>query len=962
MRDPVFDPLRTTCPIATDNLTRQLYATDASIYQVEPLAVAFPRSPDEVAAAIRASVRAGIQVIPRGAGTGLVGGALGPGLVIDLARHNRTIDRLDLEGMTVRVGAGVVLDQLNAFLKPHRCCFGPDVATGSRATLGGMIANNSSGARVPVYGTTADHLVSVRVVLPDGRIETVGRGSDGLRAEAGTVDAAVRRHAAAISSAMPPGLLKRWPGYGLGRWLARPGSLTDILAGSEGTLGAIVSAELKLVPIPESRGMGLLFFDSIPEAMAAAVELRDLKPAAVEHIDRILFDQTRGQKPFQGARDLLELDASPCESILIVEFHGDVEERLVLLEKRRLGSRRTMIRAAEAMNLVWALRKAGLSILTGRKGSAKPTTCIEDAAVRPEQLPDYVAGLRGILDRRGLEACFYGHAAAGLLHVRPVLDLHTPEGVRLLREVSGEVSALVLQFKGSLAAEHGVGIARTEFMREQFGDEVAAAMRSIKRVFDPDALFNPGKIVPVDQGSNEGYRIDERLRSGPDRDLKLPFEPVLAFAARDGSFVGNLEQCNGCGGCRKATPTMCPTFAATGDEIMSTRGRANTIRAVLEMRGDNAASGSPLVSADLEAALAPCLACRACTSECPSNVNLSLLKAELLHARHRMRGISMRERLIGNVDGLGRLGCAAPGLFNRTARIPWIRRWLERTIGLASRRPLPEYSRTRFDRWFRRRSAPPDRARGRTRGRVILWDDTFVRYHEPRVGIAAVRVLESAGFEVVLPSGRRCCGRPAFSQGLLDSAAAAGRHNLNLLSRGDAGVPIVFLEPSCHSMFAEDYRELHLPNAPAVAERSHLFESFIEGVLSADPTALRFAEKAENVAVHTHCHAKALENPQTAAAAAFRLPGRTVHRFNTGCCGMAGAFGAMERTYDLSLKVAEPLVRMVNAQPADTRMVASGTSCRHQIGHLTHRVPLHMAELLAQALEGADSSAGVTRD
>jgi FAD/FMN-containing dehydrogenase/Fe-S oxidoreductase len=932
------------CEVAFDNLTRQLYATDASLYQIEPVGVAFPRDAKQASSVIRAAVDAGLSIVPRGAGTGLVGGAIGDGLVVECARHNRLITELNVEKRTVRVGAGVVLDQLNNFLKPHGFCFGPDVATSSRATLGGMIANNSSGARVPVYGTTADHIVSLEIVLADGSVKNIGPTHDTLRPQRDLIRTLVNQHTAEIATRLPPGLLKRWPGYGLDRLLREPATegvfqpdLTQILTGSEGTLAAIFSAELKIVPVPRQKGLGMIFFGSVAEAMAATVVLLDLKPAAIEHIDRVLFDQTRGQLAFQGARDFLELDAKPCESILMVEFYEDVAEPLAALAKRRLGLRTTIAQNAAEMNLVWALRKAGLSLLTGRKGRAKPVTGIEDTAVRPEQLPAYVAGLDSIMKPLGLEVCYYGHAATGLLHVRPVLDLHSPDGLKKFRQVTDQVSALVRQFKGSLAAEHGVGLARTEYMTEHLGPELLGVLRAIKQSFDPKGLFNPGKIIPDGR-----FKIDALLRTGAN--LKLPFDPVLAFAAKDGSFIANLEQCNGCGGCRKDAPTMCPTFVATGDEIMSTRGRANAIRAALELR--NIEDGDPLQSSELEAALSNCLSCKACTTECPSNVNMALLKAELLHARHRRDGLPLRERLLSSVDLLGKLGCLTAPIANATLDWPWLRRVLEKTLGLSAKRPLPHYAEERFDHWFARHT-PAQRP---TRGRVLLWDDTFVRYHEPHIGIAAVAVLEAAGFEVTLPSRRRCCGRPAFSQGNLDEARRLGLHNLQLLGERELSTPIIFLEASCYSMFVEDYRELDLPNAEHIARRCFLFEQFVDELLAREPNALRFGPQETHVAIHAHCHAKSLLNPGFMARLAGRLPGRKPLLLDTGCCGMAGAFGALESKYDLSLQVAEPLVEKIHRQPAGTIVVASGTSCRHQIAHLTAVQPKHMAELLAEAL------------
>jgi FAD/FMN-containing dehydrogenase/Fe-S oxidoreductase len=979
---------QTGCDVRFDNLTRQLYATDASIYQIEPTGVAFPKDAQQASAIIRAAADAGVSVTPRGAGTSLVGNAIGEGLIVEFSRYNRQITDLDLEKRCVHVGAGVVLDQLNDFLKPHGFCFGPDVATSSRATLGGMIANNSSGARCPVYGTTADHVLSLQTVMADGRIEAIGPMHESLAVERAGIENLIRARSAEMVERWPPGLIKRWPGYGIERFLRAPNDLTNILAGSEGTLAAIFSAELKISPLPSEKGLGLIFFSSVAEAMQATVELLDLKPAAIEHIDRPLLDQTKGQLHFQAARDLLELDTHPCESILIVEFYDDVTGRLSILQSKKIGLRTKILTEPAQMNLVWSVRKSGLSLLTGCIGPAKPVAFIEDAAVRPPQLPEYVHGLRSIMKPLGLEASYYGHAAGGLLHVRPVLDLHSATDLRKFRQVADQTSALVRQFKGSLSAEHGVGIARTEYMREQLGDELLGVMREIKRMFDPKNIFNPGKIFEVGSAlsadrilqSAVPNRIDNYLRENFTRPLELPFEPVLAYAFKDRSFIGNLEQCNGCGGCLKQTGIMCPTFMATHEEVMSTRGRANIIRAALELRVNG---NDPLHSAELDAGLSNCLSCKGCTPECPSNVNLSLLKAELMHARFQRDGLPLRERIFSNVDLLGKIGCAMPALANRILNYRPVRVAMEKTIGLSARRSLPYYTSTRFDRWFAEHCRAPVsgatvagvadpgaavNARGYNRGPVILWDDTFVRYHEPHIGIAAVKVLEALGFEVSLVENRRCCGRPAFSQGNLDAAAKVGKDNVDLLSSLQcSNTPILFLEPSCWSMFVEDYRELRIENAEKIANRCFLFEKFVDDSLTRAPEVLRFqnstalsrhvsAERGKqedqrvNVAIHPHCHAKSILDPTFMKRLVERLPGHRAMLLESACCGMAGAFGALAEKYDLSIQVAQDLIDQIDNQARGTEIVASGTSCRHQISDLTEARPKHMAELLAEAL------------
>jgi FAD/FMN-containing dehydrogenase/Fe-S oxidoreductase len=929
------------CDVAFDNVTRQLYATDASIYQIEPAAVAFPRNARQAGALILSAAVAGLSVTPRGAGTGLTGGAVGDGVIVDFARRNRRIGSLDMERQTVRVGAGVVLDHLNEFLRPYKFWFAPDVATSSRATIGGMIANNSSGARTPIYGTTVDHVKSLEVVMADGSITNVGEDIASLPRQQNILDSILAFNELEILEGRPPGLLKRWPGYGIERSLQGHGKsdLLNVICGSEGTLAGIFSAELKLVPLPKSRGLGVVFFKSMAEAMQATVELLDLEPAAIEHLDRLLLDQTRGQLEFEGARLLLGLDEQSCESLLAVEFFDEVAEKLEALSRRGLGYRTLLLTDPQAMAQFWGLRKAGLSLLTGAKGSAKPATCVEDTAVRPRDLPAYVEGFQKILSDLDLAASFYGHAASGLLHVRPVIDLHTRAGVRKMREVAREVQALVKQFRGSLCAEHGVGIGQTEFLRDQMGDRMMQVMREIKQSFDPSGVMNPGKIVPDGR-----YELDTNLRVNAGRPIELPFEPALGFIGKDESFVRNLEQCNGCGVCLKVTPTMCPTYVATGDEFMSTRGRANLIRAVLQGRGER--GGDLVRSPELRGALSNCLACHACTRECPSNVNMSLLRADLNYARIQKRGMRLREKLVSHADALGRLGCRMPRLANFVLDSAVMRHIVGRALGFSHQRPLPHYSRLRFDEWFERRP----HNKGARRGQVILWDDTSTRYHESKVGMAAVRVLEAAGFRVLLYRNRMCCGRPAFSQGNLDEVKRCGSHNLAMISNDVTKAPIVFLEPSCWTMFTEDYAELGLRDATEVARRCHLFEEFVVGLLDEEPAALRFNEKPNNVVIHAHCHARAAGRADVLRRLAERLPNRTVTLLETGCCGMAGAFGMMSSKYELSVDVAKPLITQVENQPYGTTVVATGTSCRQQIKHLANARLRHIAELLAESL------------
>jgi len=927
----------TGCEVRSDDLTRVLYSTDASIYKIEPMAVAFPRNSEETGRLLAAAADADLEITPRGAGTGLAGGAVGSGLVVDLARQNQSISDFDPDRRIIRVGPGVVLDRLNDHLAPHNLWFGPDVATSSRATLGGMIGNNSSGAHAPVYGTTVDHVVALEVALADGRVAWIGRDHEGLAGLSEETDILVAENRAEISNRFPPGLAKRWPGYAFDRALAFPGDLSRVITGSEGTLAAVTGAVLSLSPRPGHRSLGVLFFSSISEAMRAGVEVASLEPAAVEHIDRILLDQTMGQRAFAAARDLLDLDDRPAESILLIEFFDDDGERLAALDDLGLGERRLVLEDAPRQQLVWGLRKAGLSLLTGRAGPAKATACIEDVCVRPDRLPDYVDGLREIMRPLGLEASYYGHAASGELHVRPVLDLHDAGDLEKLRLVSGEVSELCREFKGSLAAEHGVGIARTEYLEEHLGPELTGASRRLKEIFDPRGLMNPGKIV--DSGR---FTIDGDLRLGIGSTLEPQLVGQLGFVDRDHSFVANLEQCNGCGGCLKQTPTMCPTFAATGDEALSTRGRANTIRASLEGRFNPVWTASN----ELQQILKSCLSCKACRTECPSNVDLAALKAELLATKHDERGASFFDRLVAASDLLGRAGTSMPRIANALLGFRPFRLILERLLDLSSDAPLPPFDRHRFDTWFRRRPQPSPPARGR----VLLWDDTWTRYHESRIGRAAVKVLEAMGYEIDLVHGRKCCGRPAASRGLLAEVRRLGEHNLALLENGLE--PVVFLEPSCYSVFVDEYRQLGLDGAEEVADRCVLIEDLVlQAIQDSGVTSTRWAAGLRKIAVHGHCHAQALADSDSIVRLLAAIPNLEPLPLETGCCGMAGAFGMLESNRELSRAVARPLINVIEELPTDTEVAAAGTSCRHQILALTGVEAIHPIEAIAAALE-----------
>jgi len=915
--------------VSFDEAHRWLYATDASIYEIPPLGVVLPRDRQAVHRAIEICGDHGVSIHPRGAGTGLAGGCLGAGVVIDLARHLTAIGPIDPQAATVAVEPGVVLDRLNQAVAGHDLMFGPDPATASRCTLGGMIGTNASGAHSLLYGKTSDNVAELTAVAADGREMVTGATPyDGATAAIAT------RHEAEIRRRFPT-LQRRVAGYDLLSLLDRPAAgVTPLLIGSEGTLAVTLSATLRLVPLPAHRVVAVVCFDDPVAAMAAAVAALALGPAAVEHIDRILLDQAAGKPAYE--RLLAFLAGEVPASLICVELFGaseeEVADRLAAVQAAFPGRRILVRRTASEQAELWALRRAGLGLLMSKKGAAKPIPFMEDTAVPPEHLADYYAGVREILAGRGLEASFYGHAGVGLLHLRPVLDLHLPSDVAVMRQVAAEIADLATSFHGAVSGEHGDGRARSEWLGRAYGDEVVAAFREVKTLFDPRHLLNPGIIT-----GDPPPRMDEHLRYGGDYQPRLPAS-TLRFT-RDGDWLAAIEQCNGCGGCRKTAGTMCPTYIATGDEVDSTRGRANLYRAAASGRLSDG-----LASVALHHALATCLGCKGCATECPSGVDMALLKAAALQERYRHHGPALATRLLARPDRLGRwMGPVAP-VVNRLAATA-LGRYLLSRAGLDPRRDLPTVAWRPFRYWFRHRGGSPPGPRGR----VLLWDDCFTAHYEPAIGRAAVAVLEAVGYQVVL-TAHQCCGRPAFSQGMVDAARWLALDNTHRLVRhAEAGTAIVVLEPSCASMMGRDYLELlDTPEAATVASRVTSLEGLLAPLLAETPDALPLTPGAGPVLLHPHCHSRADGGEGATRAVLARLG--PVIDLDAGCCGMAGAFGYQSEHYDLSLQVGARLAERLGHEAEHAPLVACGTSCRHQIRHLTGRDARHLAVVVAEAL------------
>lgn len=945
---------------------RMLYATDASIYQVEPLGVVLPRTTEAGAEAACWLVERGIPLLPRGGGTALAGQTVNRAVVIDFSKHCRTIESIDIESRRAIVQAGVVLDQLNAALAPHGLMFGPDVATSSHATIGGMVGNNSAGANSILYGRTVENLIALQVALPDGSVTWLREGGsvdDPIQAELAARLWSIIEPVAAEIEARIPTILRHVDGYNLDLFLKQvrastPGTfdrvnLAHIVCGSEGTLCTVLRAELALVPRPAHRGLAILGFPSIDDALASLSALLATGPSAVELVDEVILKMALRNREYAGSVHVMpQPRAGELGAVLYVQYFGDdldaVRRRCdAVASLVPAAAHRTCVDAA-SMEQAWKLRKAGEPLLHGVPGARKPVTFVEDTAVDPSRLPAFVREFRAIVERHGTTAAYYAHASVGCLHIRPLIALDDEADLAVMRAIAVEVAELVARHHGALSGEHGDGRVRTPLLRIVLGDAMCSALVSAKAVFDPDGLMNPGNIVD----HADPARITTHLRVRPhDAFVGVPPRATFfRFTAEEG-LEHAASQCNGAGICRRTTPggTMCPSYRVLLDERHTTRGRGNALRlAITGQLGDGRASWSDPATQET---LSLCLSCKACASECPSNVDLAKIKAEYTAQGFAERGtIPWRIRLRGRVRGLQRLGSRMAPIANAMAGIVPLRRLLQSVLGLTTDRPLPLFGK---DAALRMRGVPqPTDA-----PTVLLFGDCFTQYGESDVAMDAVAVLNAFGYRVVLADAG-CCARSLISTGMLAEALSTVPRTARALRESierERAVAVLMLEPSCMSAVIDDWQDLSLPpastdDARAVASLVDSVEGFLERRWSDHPQRpLPAPGIDESIAVHLHCHQKALWGGATTMGLLRRFYPRT-EQLGTGCCGMAGAFGYDADTAGLSVRIAEQdLLPAVAARPASL-VCAPGTSCRHQVLDLAGRSASHPISLVRRAL------------
>jgi FAD/FMN-containing dehydrogenase/Fe-S oxidoreductase len=933
-----------------DQGSRLLYSTDASMYQVEPIGVVMPRDAEDVAAAFDVARSQRVALLPRGGGTSLTGQTVNHALVLDFSQHMNEVLEVNTDEGWARVQPGLVQDELNAHVRPLGLLFGPDTSTSNRATLGGMLGNNSGGSHSIAYGLTVEHVLELTTLLADGTrvvFGTLTAGAFEAKCRLEGAEGRIYREIAAIRQEFADEIRTRYPkhwrrvaGYNLNEAIKDfPLNVARVVVGSEGTLLTVLEAKVRLVKRPRATALDVIHYRDIQEALESSQSILETDPYAVELTDKVILDLARNN--IEQSKRMAFVNGDPG-AILIVEYAGETEaevrSKVEALEIRRgrerFGYGAHLAYDAGEQQSIWKLRKAGLGLLLGMKGDKKPIAFVEDTCVEPRHLKDFVPRFAEIFAKHDTTGAYYGHCSVGCLHIRPVIDLKTPRGLEQVRAIADEITDLVLQYSGTISSEHGDGRARSPFLERMYGPTLMGAFRRLKRAFDPDNRMNPGNIV-------DSPGILENLRYGVSYKTWEP-KTLLDFSEQ-GGFAAAVEMCNGVGACRKKLEgTMCPSYMATRDEEHSTRGRANALRAVLSGR----MAPAEFTGRRLYEVMDLCLECKGCKAECPANVDMAKMKYEFLHHYYQANGLPLRNRLFGRIAELNALGARVPALANRLANLPLNRWLLEKVAGIDRRRPLPAFAAQTFEDWFRRRTPPAEAPRGE----VVLFHDTFVNYNVPGIGEAAVQLLEAGGYKVVLVD-RKCCGRPMISKGMLTEAREHARYNVaRLYPYAARGVAIVGLEPSCLLTLRDEWVDLlRTDEARTVARQSALLEQFLLRERERG-LGLVFSRHGRKALLHGHCHQKALIGTAPTVAA-LTWAGYDVSEVDSGCCGMAGSFGFEREHYDVSIALGNRrLAPAVKAAAADTEVIAPGISCRQQIEHLAGRRAKHPAEALWQAL------------
>ena len=951
-----------------DNTMRTLYATDASSYREMPLAVAIPKTKADIATLISFASANNTSLIPRTAGTSLAGQVVGNGIVVDVSKHFTKIIELNKEEGWVRVEPGVIRDELNLFLKPHGLFFGPETSTANRAMMGGMVGNNSCGSNSVIYKSTREHLLEVTAFLSDGSevvFNTISNDDFHAKCELNTLEGNIYKSLRSMLSNYDnqqeirkefpkKSIVRRNTGYAIDVLVdASPFTaggpafnFCNLIAGSEGTLAFITEIKLQVVPAP-AKEIGLLcvHFNTIGESLHANLIGLKYNPSASELIDHYILECTKENKEQSKNRFFVEGDPG---AILVIEFVRETREEILALTNAVEADMRTaglgyhfpVLFGADTKK-IWTLRKAGLGLLSNLPGDEKAVPVIEDTAVDVNDLPAYIKDFNAILEKHGLYAVHYAHAGSGEIHLRPIINLKTVEGNQLFRTIAEEVATLVKKYDGSLSGEHGDGRLRGEFIKQMVGEKNYKLLQEVKYTWDPKGIFNPNKIVDTPS-------MNSMLRYEPGQ-VTPAFETIFRFHKQD--ILQHAEQCNGSGDCRKthlSGGTMCPSYMATRDEKDTTRARANILREFLT----HSTQQNRFNHKEIYDVMSLCLSCKACKSECPSNVDMAKLKAEFLQHYYDANGVPFRSTLIANFTASAKLGSIAPGIYNFVMQNKMLGGIIKRAVGFAVERSMPAISKQTLMAWYRKNYVVPQHPIKR----VYLFCDEFTNYNDAHIGIKAVQLLTALGYDVVIPVHEES-GRTWLSKGLVRKAKIIANKNIELLSAvvSDKS-PLIGIEPSAILTFRDEYPDLasdeNLVAAESLAHNSFYIDEFIAKEITAGNIKKEvFTTNAKSIVLHGHCQQKAVSSLADSVTVLSLPTNYTVQTIPSGCCGMAGSFGYEKEHYDVSMKIGElVLFPSVRKNASTCTVAAPGTSCRHQIKDGTGEKALHPVEILLEAL------------
>jgi len=948
---------------AKHQMQLRAYATDASVYQEMPLAVAIPTDERDLQILIAFAQQHSITLIPRAAGTSLAGQVVGTGIVVDISKHFTQMIEVNVEEKWCRVQPGVIRDDLNSYLKGFGLMYGPETSTANRAMIGGMVGNNSCGLHSIVWGSARDHLMEAKVLLSDGSTAVFKeRDWSEIDALQGLERAVYQRLFDLLNNKERQQLIReqfpakevvrRNTGYALDALLdmqpftenGTAFNLCKLLAGSEGTLGFITEFKLNLLPLPPKEvGVLIVHCSTLVESLYANIEVLKQKPMASELVDKMIMDFTIGHPEYQKNRFFIEGDPA---ALLMVEFMEEsraaLDEKLnstiAVLRENKLGYAYPVLYNADT-KFAWDVRKAGLGLLRNLKGDAQPVNLIEDCAVSTDDLPHYIEDLQVLLAKHGVKASYYAHAGAGELHVEPIINLKTEEGVKQFRDILKDTAALVKKYNGSLSGEHGDGRLRGEFIPAMVGEEVYGLFKQVKNIFDPGGIFNKGKITDTPP-------MDAHFRMQVNH-AATPTKTIFDFSADDG-ILRLAEKCSGSGDCRKSEISgglMCPSFMATRSEKNTTRARANILRQFLSDPHD----AQPYNHEEIKEAMDLCLSCKGCKIECPSSVDITKMKAEFLQHYYDANGTPFRSKLVGNFAAQMKLAAVFRPVYNFIFGTPALRKLANRVVGFHPDRTMPLLGNVQLNTWHQKRKVQNTR-------KVYFFCDEFTNFLDSSIGQKAILLLERLGYEVVIPEHLES-GRSYLSKGLLRKAAEIANQNISLLSHLVSNeVPIVGIEPSALLTLRDEYKDLASPEnkAAAIHLAKHTYtieEFFAREVAAGNIQSVAFTEKPGQIALHGHCYQKVLSS-QNHSVTMLSLPRNySVEIIPSGCCGMAGSFGYEKEHYAISQKVGElVLFPAVRKMAGEKIIAAAGTSCRHQIKDGTDVVALHPVEVLYEAL------------